>query len=476
MAWLTLGPASMGRYLGLRQRSTCSLRSSDAMAGKRTLNAGNLETLGAAALAELLMELSSGNAVIQRRLRLALAAAEGASEAAQEVRKRLAAIARSTTYVDSRKRKALVAELEAQCQAITGPIAKADPPLAFDLLVRFLQLADGVMDRCSDSTGTVIGVFRQAVTDLGPIATAAQIEPETLAEQVADLLAGDGYGQFDQLIPAMAESLGKQGLRLLEQDCRDRGARDGHAALLQIAEHSGDVEAYLAQFNASQLSWPNTAADVARHLLAAGRPEQALAVLDGAAKGANTWHSPEWDDARIAAMEALGRGAEAQQLRWHSFSKTLSIPHLREYLKRLEAFEDAEAEERAFLLVEGHALPLLALQFLVAWPALPRAARYVIEHGAEWDGEAYEICSPAAERLSADQPLAATVLLRAMVVFALSSGRTKRYRYSAEHLRTCEQLSARIDQWQGVESHESFTGRLREAFATTWSFWQLLER
>ena len=66
------------------------------MAGKRTLNAHNLQTLGAAALAELLIEVSTGNAVIQRRLRLALAAAGGAEEAAQEVRKRLAAIARST--------------------------------------------------------------------------------------------------------------------------------------------------------------------------------------------------------------------------------------------------------------------------------------------------------------------------------------------------------------------------------------------
>ncbi len=466
----------MGGCTGPPLRSGCAPYASDAMAGKRTLNAENLETLGAAALAELLMEVSSGNAVIQRRLRLALAAAEGATGAAQEVRKRLAAIARSTTYVDARKRKGLVAELEAQRQAITGPIAEADPDLAFELLVRFLELADGVIDRCSDTTGTVIGVFRQAVAELGPIASAARLEPESLAEQVADLLAEDGYGQFDQLIPAMARALGEQGLRLLEQDCRDRGARDGHFALLQIAECRGDAEAYLAQFDASQLTWPNTAADVARHLLAAGREEQALAVLDGAAKGANTWHSPEWDDARIDVLEALGRGEEAQQLRWHCFGKTLSIPHLREFLKRLEAFEDVEAEERAFKLAEEHPVPLLTLQFLVAWPALPRAARYVIEHWEEWNGEAFGIYGPSAERLSRAHPVAATLLLRAMVVFALSMGRAKRYRHAAEHLRTCQQLAAGIDDWQGVEGHESFVGRLREAFGGKWSFWQLVER
>jgi hypothetical protein len=68
------------------------------------------------------------------------------------------------------------------------------------------------------------------------------------------------------------------------------------------------------------------------------------------------------------------------------------------------------------------------------------------------------------------------LLLRAMVVFALSMGRSKRYRDAAEHLRQCERLDARIDDWQGVEPHSSFAGRLRESFGQKWSFWQLLER
>ena len=446
------------------------------MAGKRTLNAGNLEALGAAVLAELLIELSGGNAVIQRRLRLALATAEGAGGAAQEVRKRLAAMARSTTYVDARKRKALVSELEAQHQAIRGAIADVDPSLAFELLVRFLELADGILDRCSDATGTVIGVFQKAAADLGPIAIAAKVEPETLAEQVADLIGEDSYGQFDRLVPSTKEALGEWGLKLLDRYCRDRGATDGHVILLQIAECRGDVDAYVSQFNATQLSWPSTAAEVASHLLAAGRPEQALGVLDGAAKGAASWHAPEWNDARIAVLEALGRGEEAQQLRWHCFGKTLSIPHLREYVRRLEAFEDGEAEERAFQVAEQHALPLLTLQFLVSWPALPRAARYVIANGQGWDGEDYQIYGAAAERLTRDHAVAATVLLRAMVVFALSMGRSKRYRYAVEHLRQCERLDARIDDWLGVEPHPSFVGRLREATGQKWSFWQLLER
>ena len=446
-----------------------------AMAAKRTLNAGNLETLGAATLAALLMEVSTGNAVIQRRLRLALAAADGVEGAAQEVRKRLAAISRSTTFIDSAKRKALLADLEAQQQAITGPIAAANPDLAVDLQLRLLELGEGVLDRCSDSTGAVIGLFQRGVDALASLAEAAGTNPEALVEHAADLVQENGYGQFDRLIPALAPVLGNAGLLRLEDALLERGGVD-RFMMEQLAQGRGDLDAYLELFEPAQLAWPGTAAEVAGHLLRGGRAEQALAVLEHAAKASRIMQAEDWHTTRIAVLDALDRGAEAQQHRWLVFSHTLSIPLLRDYLQRLDDFADVEAEERALVVAEQHPLPLAALQFLVFWPSLPRAARYVIEHRQAFDGDAYAIYEPAAERLSTDHPLAASLLLRSMVVFALAMGRAKRYRYAVEHLRQCERLEARIDDWQGVEPHTSFAGRLREAFGQTWSFWQLVER
>jgi len=62
------------------------------------------------------------------------------------------------------------------------------------------------------------------------------------------------------------------------------------------------------------------------------------------------------------------------------------------------------------------------------------------------------------------------------VVFALAMGRSRRYRHAAGHLRSCEELAARIDDWQGLESHSTFLGRLRETYARDTSFWRLVER
>jgi len=445
------------------------------VASKRTLNARNLEALGAAALAELLIEVSAGNAVIQRRLRLALAAAEGIDGAAQEVRKRLTAIDRASTFVDSARRKALVSDLEAQLQAITGPIAVGDPRQACDLLLRFLELSEGVLERSSDSTGAVIGVFERAAGQLGALAQAAQLEQETLAQQASELLAENTYGQFDALVPALKDALGDWGLKLLGSYCRQRGARDGNTHLLQIAVARGDVDGYLAQFDAEDLCWRDIAATVAQHLLTAGRAEQALEILDGATEDAAGLQDAPWHDSRIAVLEALNRQAEAQEMRWQWFSRTLSIPHLRDYLKRLDDFEDVEAEERALQVAEQHPVSLLGLHFLVEWPALSRAARHVLAHEDEWEGDAYTIHSAAAERLSKDHPLASTLLLRPMVFFALWMGRAKRYRHAAEHLRTCEQLAARIDDWQGHPDHAAYVERLDALFGAKWGFWKLMK-
>ena len=154
------------------------------MAGKRVLNANNLQTLGGAA------------------------------------------ITRSSTFIDSAKRKALLADLEAQQQAISGPIAAAEPALAVELQVRLLALADGVLDRCSDSTGAVIGVFQRGVEALASLAKAAGREPEALVEPAVDLLMANGYGQFEGLIPALAPLLGEAGLLRLEEALLERGAVD----------------------------------------------------------------------------------------------------------------------------------------------------------------------------------------------------------------------------------------------------------
>jgi hypothetical protein len=137
------------------------------VATKTSLNAKNLEPLGAERLAELLIEISAGNAAAKRRLRLELAGARSPAELAKEVRKRLLAIARSRSFVDWQGVRSLANDLDTQRRAAVEKVAKTNPEEALDLLWRFMALASLVFERCDDSNGVVIEVFHQACRDIG---------------------------------------------------------------------------------------------------------------------------------------------------------------------------------------------------------------------------------------------------------------------------------------------------------------------
>jgi hypothetical protein len=473
------------------------------MASRTTLTAKNLQALGAPRLAELLLEICAGDAGLKRRLRIELAAAASPAEAAREVRKRLATLARSRAFVDWPQRASFIADLELQRQAIATTVGKADPAEGLELMWRFMGLAETLFERCDDSSGRLGEVFRAACDDLGALAEAARPSPGTLADRVFEALCDNGYGQFDELIVRLAPALGAEGLERLkgrltalaeEPDPSDEErvvvgwSRDGalyahelermrrtsivRDGLEQIADLQGDVEAFIAQYEDVR-AVPAIAARIATRLLGAGRAGDALAALE--ASDGSRGHVPrEWTDARLAALDALGRAADAQALRWASFEQHLDAGRLREYLKRLPEFDDIEVEERALALVRASPRLHSALAFLVEWPQLDLAADLVVARAADLDGDRYDILAPAAEALEARHPLAATLLLRAMIDFSLEKGRASRYRHAARHLATCAALSTRIADFGSAGDHEVYRADLEARHGRKSSFWSLV--
>lgn len=478
------------------------------MASRKTLNAKNLEALGAPRLAKLLLEISAGDAAAKRYLRMALAGEVGPTEVAAEVRKRLTTIAKSRSFVDWEKKGALIKDLNTQLDAITERVASADPAQALDLLWRFMGLARSIFERCDDSSGRVGDVFHYALTQLDPIAESANTLPENLADQTYDALVANDYGQYDGLIPILASALGEKGLSHLKQrmielsntpvqrppesqreiigvgsggtiyadDIAERSRRmTVHLALQDIADAQGDVDAYIAQYDEATRRVPKIAANIAGRLIAADRAQEALDTVEAAEhrNSRRSWPDFDWEDARIAALGAVGRSDDAQAARWSVFERALSGPHLKAYLRRLD--DDLDAEEQALDYAVRHPDALQALAFLINWPDLDRAARLVIARAAEMDGDIYEILSPAAEALASRSPLAATLALRAMIDFTLENARSKRYKHAARHLAECARLADSIDDYAGFESHAEYEARIRDKHRRKTSFYRLIE-
>jgi hypothetical protein len=242
-------------------------------------------------------------------------------------------------------------------------------------------------------------------------------------------------------------------------------------ALKDIADVQGDVDGFIAQYDPKTRKVPKIAAEIAQRLLAAGRAGDALGFIERADVKEARWIPPEWQDARLAVLEALDRNDEAQAFRWECFERELSGEHLQGYLKRLPDFEDIDAEERAMAHAAAHPNLLAALAFFLNWPALDRAARLLIDRQVDVDGDHYEFLAPAAETLAEKHPLAATVALRAMIDFTLNEARQKRYGYAAQHLTTCADLAGRIEDFGPVEPHHLYAARLKVAHGKKTGFW-----
>ncbi len=474
------------------------------MPSDTTLNAKNLAALGAERLAELLLDVTSENVVAKRRLRLELAS-RGGGDVANEIRKRLASIAKSRSFVDWRKVKELGRDLEAQREAIAGHVAAMSPSEAFDLLWRMLEMAPSLYERCDDSNGAIGSVIASARDDLGAIANKADQPVGALADRVFAAVCANDYGQFDDLISLTAPALGPDGLNRLKaqfeelatnapmsapgaerrviglstrgpiyQDDYERGrhGRVVRSALTEIADALGDVDGFVTRYSDEERADPAIAAAIAERMLAADRAGEALTALDGAADGfrlGGYW--PDWQRVRIEALDALGRSSEAQNERWQAFERGLDAGSLRAHLKRLSDFDDMEAEERAIGYVSRHPSLHQALAFLLDWPALDRAAGLVMTRAGELNGDHYGLLTHAADALEQRYPLAATLVLRAMIDLSLDAAKYKRYGHAARHLQTCEHLTRRIDGFAGHPHHSEYVADLRRRHGRKTGFW-----
>jgi hypothetical protein len=463
---------------------------------KAAVNLANLEALGAKRLAEILVELGSGDAGIKRRLRLELSAEAGAEAVAADIGKRLTTLRQARLFVDWPKRRAFVKDLDLQRQLIVDKVARDRPDLALELLWRFMGLAELVLNRVDDSRGDVGEVFRRACEDLGAIAAKALPDPVQLADRVYAAVTGNDYGEYDRLIEVIMPALEGAGIARLKarlmatlaERPRKKNSFDSTAgalrrALQDIADHEGDVDTFIAQ--ETSRGSPHVAAAIASRLLAAGRAEEALDFLK---QGAPTespardleaeWAfalekrgSDDWERAWVAALLATGRHDEAQQFRWTRFEARLDAAHLRAYLKDLPDFEDVVAERKALDHALGFRHFAIALSFLVEWKELRYAARLVLERSREIDGNLYFVLDPAAKALEGKQPLAAVLLHRAMIEDTLEGAKATRYRHAARHLRECRALEPAISDHGSFETHDAFVARLQARHGRKTGFW-----
>ena len=72
--------------------------------------------------------------------------------------------------------------------------------------------------------------------------------------------------------------------------------------------------------------------------------------------------------------------------------------------------------------------------------------------------------------------MAATLILRAMIDFALENARSSRYRHAARHLLDCTGLAAAIKDFGDIAPHHVYVGKLKQTHGRKHSFWSAVDQ
>lgn len=116
------------------------------------------------------------------------------------------------------------------------------------------------------------------------------------------------------------------------------------------------------------------------------------------------------------------------------------------------------------------------IRFLLEHGKTDESVKYIFSHAADIDGADYYPMDDMAKKLSAlGQPLAASLLFRALLDSILKRGKTDAYHYGIEYLNQLDALAGQIENWNGFKTHKDYLSALMEKHGRKYSFWNQYE-
>ncbi len=448
----------------------------------------NLVSLGAARLAEMLMDLAERDAALYRRLdREAGSASRDPAERAAVLAD---AIAAAFDEVDD-EMDADLSDLDDILDAIETLIAAGAAAEAMPLIERLLDDLPPAIetlhepDDASAALGRAAGLHHAACLALRP-------DPEALAEQLFERASDDPFGCFDAAEERYAGLLGETGLavygalaqRALDRlpprgrerfDPRDHDRHTLVAILDRLAAREGDLERRIA-LRRGLLHGEHDYMVFARFLLEHGRDGMAREVAEEGARLFEDARSSDLDLFLAERLRAEGRPEEAMKVLWRAFERA---PSGRVFEVLWEA-EGSEAADRALAVIRrGRAKPRARTPLIPGWSGvadrdleidvLMTAGRLAEAWEAARAGKARDdlvmrLCKASEQAMPAEASRAYRELVENQVARTNGGG------YSA----AC-QLIARLRPLEAAGEHAAFLAELRRKHRLKRNFIALLD-
>ncbi|KPF45638.1 DUF6880 family protein [Rhizobium sp. AAP43] len=456
---------------------------------KAKLDKKGLTALGIDKLIDILLDEAAANKALKARLQTALAGEGGPDEMARLIDRRLDTIDQARTRINKARARDMAVEFSALARNILSELGLADAPAAAERILRFIGLRFPLSARLVADSARLWKVFEDAETATVQLIRSIDADEQArLVPHIERLRLRDKYGEHTgflrELTAVLAKPASDAWRALLAEVVPTEPLKLGALDLLQaLALHQGDIDAFLVLERQKPDNRRDTLA-VADLLYRAARFEDALEWVRERPRGMRiipvngmpTSVGPEYGAHERRLLEAeildrLKRREDAQELRWREFSEALDPGVLRLYLSKLDDFAEFDEMDRAFDVVRAHEDIYLALDFFITWPRLDLAAEQVLRHQHDWEGRYYDDLAPAAEALSAKEPLAAVVLYRVLVEDILRRGIGMAYPHAGRYVAELERLMPHLPAGHGLSTHLAFLAELRRSHSKKYGFW-----
>ena len=425
-------------------------------------------------IVDILLKLYETNRDVRHQLDIMFTGLnEGVINMVCMIRRQISSIEHSERFIGYYETDGFAEDLDEVRVSIGTYLLDQSPAYALELMLEFIGLHDGIIERTQDDSGVISRVFQDACNDMIEICRQLNKPIDELVDLVFKLLLHGDREIYYDIITDFKDLLQDEGLKKLQNKLIKEINLDNSYrlewALKNIADCQKDIDAYIRACSFVRELTDRDYINIAERFVDQDHPKEALKWLGKI--DINSHYEYKYRRLKIKALELNGDQEEAQHERLKWFEENLShelykeiLAHMKPELK--EAFR-VQTVEKAFQFKS----PDGALGFLIEIKALEEAAKFLRLNIDQLHSTPSTLIQAASNLFTID-PLAATLAYRKLINPILDATKSKYYSEIARYLVACTRLSPKISDWGTYQSHQAYFNDLGEKHKRKFRFWE----
>jgi len=409
-----------------------------------------------------------------------------------KVNKQISSLKRQKSFITWHAVSELSYKLHELLDLIDNSIVAFEPFIALQMLEKLFGIDKSIFERVDDSNGE-IGTFYYCVNELWGKAcrNLIGVDTDVLVKKIYDLILNNDYGSKDYLIEKSAPALRKKGLESLEQLLYlNKDSFNDYSLpyfLKSIADAQGDVDKYINLIQKHSNINELTVNNIAERLINKGRYKEAIKWLLHHSSSINdTDNILEFSPKKVTdstnyhlllqSYELENMLEQAQSLRWHLFTKTLSIQYFNGLIEHDNNLKQIELKAFDFVFNNYNGRLKNLLVFLKDIKKYEELNKLIIDKRSSLDGSDYSFYRSLSKILATSgYPLSACILRRELIDSLLAKAISKYYPYAVSDYKKALNFGEMVEDWQGLKNNQEYLEELKSGHFRKKAFWSRMQ-